>query len=232
MKCNICGKQFDKKKSLSNHYRWCSKDIKYSNFKKSYKQKVSYYMKNNNPVRSEDVKEKISKTMIDKYKEGNIISPFSLKEVQQKLKPERTERMKKNNPMFNELTVKKVVETRKKMFEEGILVSHFKDRDIYNEKNPNWKGGISRLPYGPEWGPKLKKEILKRDNYTCQLCGIKIEIQTRRKFITIHHINHDKTDNAKINLITLCNSCNCIVNKLREEWVNYFTIILERRGVV
>ena len=47
-------------------------------------------------------------------------------------------------------------------------------KNLGAENHPNWQGGIARLPYPYEF-TKIKKYILKRDNYTCQ---------EEKKFIT------------------------------------------------
>jgi 5-methylcytosine-specific restriction endonuclease McrA len=52
----------------------------------------------------------------------------------------------------------------------------------------------------------LKKQIKERDGFACKLCGSKAKL-------VIHHIDHDRLNNASSNLITLCNSCNT-----RERW--------------
>jgi len=88
-----------------------------------------------------------------------------------------------------------------------------------NVNNPNWKGGISFLPYCYKFNNKLKEEIRERDNQTCQLCG-KNEDENGQK-LSIHHIHYDK-ENCDPDLITLCNSCNGKVNGNREYWEEYF----------
>ena len=95
------------------------------------------------------------------------------------------------------------------------------------EKNPAWNGGISREPYGIEFGPRLKEEIRKRDNYTCQFpdCGL---VQNGRAF-PVHHINYNKKISDKFNLITLCNPHNSQVNINREYWQSYFENLQEER---
>lgn len=42
------------------------------------------------------------------------------------------------------------------------------------EKNPNWRGGISKLTHVVRTHPEYSRwriAILQRDNYTCQICG-------------------------------------------------------------
>ncbi|MBC8274516.1 MAG: hypothetical protein H8E40_06055 [Chloroflexi bacterium] len=82
------------------------------------------------------------------------------------------------------------------------------------EGNSNWRGGISYEPYGPKFNKKLKKQILKRDNYTCQVC--------RDKAVLPHHINYNKKDNSPDNLIAVCRSCNAKANFNRGAWMVYF----------
>ena len=91
------------------------------------------------------------------------------------------------------------------------------------EKNPNWEGGKSFEPYPPEFNKPLKNRIRKRDNYTCQICG-------KHKSKHVHHINFNKDDCRDSNLITLCSSCNAIVNSNRDFWCNALFIELLLRG--
>lgn len=84
------------------------------------------------------------------------------------------------------------------------------------EKHPNWKGGISFEPYSTSFTKTLKKEIKKRDNYKCQNCG-----KTNKKF-HIHHIDYNKQNCDKSNLITLCNSCHSKTNFNRDYWEVFY----------
>jgi len=90
--------------------------------------------------------------------------------------------------------------------------------------NVNWKGGLSKLPYAPNWTGKLKNLIRNRDNYTCQLC--------HKKGNTVHHIDYNKKNCKENNLITLCISCNSKVNFNRDYWFAYFTYLMEHRNVL
>lgn len=86
----------------------------------------------------------------------------------------------------------------------------FHNKDCYNKwfkkykvgKDAiRWIDGSSFLPYGPGFTRRLKREIKERDNFTCQNCGTK-------ENLSIHHINYNKNDNSKENLITYCMICN------------------------
>jgi len=69
------------------------------------------------------------------------------------------------------------------------------------ENHPNWNGGTSFLPYDKNFNKKLKIEIKKLDNYTCCVCDKKTQ-----KLI-IHHIDYNKLNSNKNNLVSLCTSC-------------------------
>lgn len=73
------------------------------------------------------------------------------------------------------------------------------------ERNSAWKGGITKLPYGPEWNDLLKEKVKIRDNHTCQECGL-IELESKYTF-HVHHKDANKFNNSINNLITLCPSC-------------------------
>lgn len=123
----------------------------------------------------------------------------------------------KNNPMFG------------KTNEESPLYGKTRPEHSNRMKgsnNPNWRGGVSKLPYGFEFNKKLKDSILKRDNYTCQLCykTNEEELITYNKSISIHHIDYDKQNCDIDNLISLCCKCNSKVNFDRNIWTNIFKI--------
>jgi len=88
--------------------------------------------------------------------------------------------------------------------------------EMKGEKNPNWKGGTTFDIYHrvrtKEW-KQLVKLILKRDNHTCQNCGVNENLH-------VHHIipyRIIQDDNPK-NLITLCRRCHALFdNKIRRE---------------
>ncbi len=107
----------------------------------------------------------------------------------------------------NEGRANKISKAKKKLYEDPT-------------KNPNWKGGLSFEPYGQEFNNQLKEKIRKRDNYECQECRKK-QIQLKIK-LDVHHIDYNKKNNSKINLISLCRKCHVSTNKNRKHWTRYF----------
>ena len=99
-----------------------------------------------------------------------------------------------------------------------------KKKTVTNIKNPNWKGGKSFEPYGPEWTSELRESIRKRDNYICQLCSLIEEehIIIYGEVLSIHHINYDKLNCSPNNLTALCKQCSARVNFNREYWRSFF----------
>jgi hypothetical protein len=98
---------------------------------------------------------------------------------------------------------------------------------ILNNKgknNPNWQNGLGKLPYAFEFNKELKELIRKRDNYKCQYCGC-YEVENCRK-LDVHHIDYNKENCKKNNLITLCRKCNLKVNHNRDYWYAYFIYII------
>ena len=88
------------------------------------------------------------------------------------------------------------------------------------EKHPNWIDGRSFEPYSLEFNKQLKRQIRKRDKFTCQECGM-----TQDKLgytLHVHHINYDKKDNSMNNLISLCHQCHCQTNFNRSDWMLYY----------
>lgn len=100
-------------------------------------------------------------------------------------------------------------------------------RALSGENNPMWQGGIMPQPYAPGFSKTLKNCIRKRDQYTCQLCGM-TEKELGYK-LSIHHSDYDKTNHDESNLFATCKRCNSLVNTNREIWEVYFFALAERR---
>ena len=126
-----------------------------------------------------------------------------------------------NNPFYgknhSEVSKEKmgrdVSGTKNPMFGKGELLK--------GEKNGAWNGGVSTLysDYGGEFTKELKTEIRKRDGFVCAVC--------KKKGWVVHHIDYNKLNNKKINLITLCSSCHGKTNFNRESWQSFFITHME-----
>ena len=88
------------------------------------------------------------------------------------------------------------------------------------ENNSHWQGGKSFEPYTSEFNRELRQIIRRRDNHTCQLCGVP-ECECIEN-LSIHHIDYNKKNNSSDNLVALCRSCNAKVNRRQKVWTNYF----------
>jgi len=100
---------------------------------------------------------------------------------------------------------------------------------LKDENNGMYIDGLSKNGYAPEFNYKLKKTIFERDNYICQKCEDKSR-QGHSIYLVAHHIDYNKQNCKKINLITLCQRCNIKVNFNRDYWFAYFKYILTGGG--
>ncbi len=96
--------------------------------------------------------------------------------------------------------------------------------------HPNWIENLNR-EYPLKFTNYLKLKIRKRDNYTCQgeNCNITEEeyIIVYKRILCVHHIDYNKQNCNKDNLITLCQKCNIKANFNRNYWGEYFKLISE-----
>ena len=115
----------------------------------------------------------------------------------------------------------------RRLKKEGLILRKggFKKGEEHLDFN-NWS---SREPYGKDFSPKLKEQIRKRDNYTCQECN-KHQEKFKSK-LSIHHIDYNKQNNNPLNLISLCNKCHLKTNKNRKHWEKYFKNIMVLREI-
>lgn len=99
----------------------------------------------------------------------------------------------------------------KRALQKPISKEAYAKRKLSGKNHWNWKGGISNNPestYGKNWR-EIRMSVYKRDDYTCQKCGIKCSGKSGKNLIQSHHIEpYRKNKNNNINnLITLCLSC-------------------------
>lgn len=84
------------------------------------------------------------------------------------------------------------------------------------KKHPNWLGGKS-IVYPTVFNRSLKKEIKEHYKYKCQICKKYSKIR-----MAVHHIDYNKNNCRRSNLIALCQKCHSQTNHNRNYWLNYF----------
>lgn len=102
----------------------------------------------------------------------------------------------------------------------NIKINPYLIERMIGENNLNWNGGSSLEIYPSKFNDSLKESIRKRDNYACQICGMTEEehLIVLGKVLSVHHIDYNKENCEKNNLITTCNSCNIRANYNRDYW--------------
>lgn len=117
----------------------------------------------------------------------------------------------KNNSFYNKTHA---CDYKEKM---SLLMKGRKVSEESRKKMSLSKGGTG-IPYENNKYPKeffkIRLKILKRDNYTCQLC--------QKYGNSVHHIDYNKHNNEKYNLSCLCHKCNIKVNQNRKYWIEIF----------
>ena len=82
-------------------------------------------------------------------------------------------------------------------------MGQWQSENLSGSNSHAWKGPDNRVneEYSPEWTPKLRYSIRRRDDFKCQNCGI------YKRGLDVHHIDKDKWNCDPANLIGLCRSC-------------------------
>jgi len=124
------------------------------------------------------------------------------------------------NPFYGKKHTK---ETRKKLCGPRPDIVGEKNpnfgKGLPGEKNPNWRGGVGKIKYPHEF--KAKSKLVRSEIKICQKC-------MADKSLVVHHIDYDRTNNKLDNLITLCRTCNSIVNYNRDYWYMIFKYKIHR----
>ena len=137
-------------------------------------------------------------------KQGELHSQFGKKNLGAR------KRMKENNPS--------------KKLENRIKIS----KRMSGKNSPFFINGKGYEPYTKDFTNSLKELIRIRDNYQCQGedCSMTEEehIIVYGRVLEIHHIDHNKENCDKDNLITLCKQCNIRANSNIEYWQEFYKI--------
>lgn len=93
----------------------------------------------------------------------------------------------------------------------------------------NWQGGKSFDPYIPEFNSKLRRKVRKRDNHTCQLCGLSSAEQ--KQALDVHHWDYDKSKTDIYYFIALCHCCHSKTQgkHVRKIYTPLFRTMMEER---
>ena len=141
-----------------------------------------------------------------------MLDKYHTIETKEKMKENHADFSGENHPQFGKL---KSFETRRKI---------------------SLAGGGTGVPYEfseypKEFNSKLKEEIRERDNYECQNCDMTEEesLIVYRRVLDVHHIDYNKKNCNKLNLISSRQPCNLRFNYNREYWMKYFKEIIEHR---
>lgn len=86
----------------------------------------------------------------------------------------------------------------KKFFCSKSCQTEWRNKFFIEEKHVNWKGGI-----------RSYRNILKRTDkkQICFNCNI-----SNKKLLIVHHIDHNRDNNSKDNLMWLCHNCHHLVH--------------------
>jgi len=113
-----------------------------------------------------------------------------------------------------------------------ILHKILLERNKSGKESPGFIHGESNFPYLSDFNKPLKLKIRVRDNYKCQICDLKEKYNTRgnKKIkLIVHHIDYNKDNCDKSNLLCVCNSCHSKTNHNRDYWYAYCTYLMENR---
>lgn len=114
-------------------------------------------------------------------------------------------------------------ETRKK-------ISVSRTGKTCKEHHPQWKGGVSFLPYCHMFNRPFKIRVRARYDYKCVECGKPQKDNGR--LLDVHHVNYDKMvccNDVKPLFVALCRSCNTKANFDREYWEAHYTAIIKEK---
>ena len=185
---------------------------------------------------SEIIKNKISKGLLNYYKDHISSLKNKSMSLQTKRKLSKTQTIRLKNPKNNPAYIDgRTLKTHYCICGKKLQYNTFRCKACWikmrkikykGRNNPNYRHGQGNLPYSIEWNEQLKKEISNRDNNVCQICyKSEKSLKGHQKKLHIHHIDYNKFNCESSNLITLCLKCHLSTNGNRDYWYAYFRYI-------
>lgn len=179
------------------------------------RQKNSIRMKKYNPMYEAVVRAKAAATATGK--ETNVEEYLAIKKHKRKeTKEETSERMKNHNPMFDPDVKKKSMQTKKDRLANGEIVYK------RGQEHHLWRGNRDfnnscRSNLYTVW----VKEVLRRDKFTCQVCGSEENLQ----------VHHKKPLREFIQIVKDKYSIKTFVDISSELWQPYIDEIIEMHSL-
>ena len=236
VKCAQCGVEVKKRRDRISEKMFCSRACQQENSKTKVKVKCTQCKATVEKKPSEFKRTKnffCSKECFDKFQKKSI----TVKCIEKKKEMVRPPSQTKGGKLFCSIkcrTESNIKKTSKKCYqcekEFPIWPWHIRERNFCSvecrrighskimsgEKSVMWKGGWKSY-YGENWN-RQSREARKRDNYTCQHCGLKesdhyraLDVHHKKPFSDFCYIpgenDNYKKANVLSNLITLCPSC-------------------------
>ena len=133
--------------------------------------------------------------------EQGMPNPFTWKTTREKISESNSGRVPWNKGL------PRTEEEKEKMSESQRANINHPSRFKAGPRHPRWTGG--RNPYyGEDW-LKQRRLARKRDNYTCQGCGVPMKELLSARRLHVHHIvsRIEGGTNDLNNLVTLCTGC-------------------------
>ena len=143
------------------------------------------------------------------YELRSVDDSLKLNNVKEKISKTSSERW--NNEVYKNNQIEKRSGKPSGAKGKTWKVTTVRTYDITKDKNPNWKGGITKLSFAIRNTTKYKEwraSVFKRDNYTCQFCG-RIRKIGDRVMLECHHIKPFSLILSEHNVLNMREALDC-----------------------
>jgi hypothetical protein len=113
----------------------------------------------------------------------------------------------------------RVTDSRARVFCSTVCHGRWMSEHLIGEAHPQWRGGHDDYP--PDWTPTLRDRVRMEQGNRCWICGLSEELNGRG--LSVHHIDYDKNNLQRENLVALCDSCHVQTNSNRPQWQGLLT---------